>query len=226
MAKSSSRAAWFKMFLHNKSLIDAVSDEAAGRALKAALHYFDTGELVELDALSKAVFAALKPYIDEAFADFQATSEKNRQNVRKRWANQGLSNDTNGYHSLPNDTKNTEAEAEADADAEAETEGEWNKAAKPPHNRFFPPSVDEVREYCKERGNNVDPERFVDYYTANGWMVGKSKMKDWKSAVRTWEKNKFSNERSDTKNGISKGNSLENAEADYSGPEFCTGIYL
>ena len=56
--------------------------------------------------------------------------------------------------------------------------------------RFVPPTVEQVREYCLERGNIVDPQRFVDYYTANGWMVGKNKMKDWKAAVRTWEQNR------------------------------------
>lgn len=55
--------------------------------------------------------------------------------------------------------------------------------------RFIPPTVDEVREYCIVRSNCVDPQRFVDYYTSNGWMVGKNKMKDWKAAVRTWEQN-------------------------------------
>lgn len=57
----------------------------------------------------------------------------------------------------------------------------------PPRKRFVPPTVDEVRAYCQERGNMVDPQRFVDYYSSNGWMVGKNKMKDWKAAVRTWE---------------------------------------
>ena len=56
-----------------------------------------------------------------------------------------------------------------------------------PSKRFTPPTVDEVREYCEERGNSVNPQRFVDYYSSNGWMVGKNKMKDWKAAVRTWE---------------------------------------
>lgn len=56
-----------------------------------------------------------------------------------------------------------------------------------PTKRFVPPTVDDVREYCFERGNSIDPQRFVDYYTSNGWMVGKNKMKDWKAAVRTWE---------------------------------------
>ena len=48
-----------------------------------------------------------------------------------------------------------------------------------------------MRKYCQERGNNVDAQRFIDYYTANGWLVGKNKMKDWKACVRTWEKNSF-----------------------------------
>jgi hypothetical protein len=66
-------------------------------------------------------------------------------------------------------------------------------AAKPPRSRFTPPTIEEVKAYCKERGNSVDPERFVDYYTANGWVVGKNKMKDWEAAVRTWEKREAEN---------------------------------
>ena len=54
--------------------------------------------------------------------------------------------------------------------------------------RFTRPSVEEVAEYCRERGNSVDAEHFVDYYNANGWKVGKNPMKDWKAAVRNWEK--------------------------------------
>lgn len=57
--------------------------------------------------------------------------------------------------------------------------------------KFVKPSLDDVRAYCQERQNNVDAERFVDYYEANGWKVGKNPMKDWKAAVRTWEKNSY-----------------------------------
>lgn len=53
--------------------------------------------------------------------------------------------------------------------------------------RFIPPTVEEVRAYCEERQNNVDPQKFVDFYEAKGWLIGKSKMKNWKAAVRTWE---------------------------------------
>jgi len=57
--------------------------------------------------------------------------------------------------------------------------------------RFAPPSPDEVRNYCLERRNGIDPMVFIDHYTSNGWKVGKNPMKDWKAAVRTWEKNGY-----------------------------------
>ena len=56
------------------------------------------------------------------------------------------------------------------------------------NSRFAPPSFDEVMEYCLTRNNQVDPQTFIDFYESKGWMIGKNKMKDWKAAVRTWEK--------------------------------------
>ena len=66
--------------------------------------------------------------------------------------------------------------------------GDGATADKPPTRaRFSPPSIEDVRAYCVEQGYTaVDPQRFVDYYASNGWMVGKNKMKDWKAAVRGW----------------------------------------
>lgn len=54
--------------------------------------------------------------------------------------------------------------------------------------RFQKPSLEEIRSYCQERGNKVDPEQFFNFYESKGWVVGKSPMKDWRAAVRTWEK--------------------------------------
>ena len=56
---------------------------------------------------------------------------------------------------------------------------------------FTPPTIEEIAEYCQTRGNGISAERFFDHYSANGWKVGKSPMKDWKAAVRNWEKNEF-----------------------------------
>lgn len=54
--------------------------------------------------------------------------------------------------------------------------------------RFYPPTLDEVKQYCEERKNNIDPMAFIDFYSSKGWMIGKNRMKDWKAAVRTWER--------------------------------------
>lgn len=65
-------------------------------------------------------------------------------------------------------------------------------------NRFVKPTLEEVAAYCRERGNTIDPQTFIDHYTSNGWKVGSNPMKDWKAAVRTWEakrKNETSNPR-------------------------------
>lgn len=59
---------------------------------------------------------------------------------------------------------------------------------KPKTTRFAPPTLEQVKEYCLERQNNVDPEKFIDFYESKGWVVGKTKMKSWKASVRTWEK--------------------------------------
>lgn len=56
---------------------------------------------------------------------------------------------------------------------------------------FKKPTLEEVRDYCLERNNNIDPVSFIDFYESKGWLIGKSKMKDWKAAIRNWEhKNK------------------------------------
>jgi len=57
-------------------------------------------------------------------------------------------------------------------------------------NKFKEPSFDEVNDYCIERNNDIDVNKFINFYQSKGWMVGKNKMKDWKAAVRNWEKPK------------------------------------
>jgi len=58
------------------------------------------------------------------------------------------------------------------------------------NSKFKKPTLEEVTAYCKERGNNIDPQNFIDFYESKGWKIGKDSMKDWKACVRTWEKNK------------------------------------
>ena len=63
-----------------------------------------------------------------------------------------------------------------------------NGSIKKSASRFSPPTYAEVEEFCRVNGYKVDPNRFIDFYSSKGWMVGKNKMKDWKAAVRNWER--------------------------------------
>lgn len=200
MTSKQKRPSWFKMFLHQKALIDSVPDETAGRALKAVFQYFESGELMDLDPLSFAVFSAIRPYIDESYKDYQRSVDAGRNGSNKRWGKElddtppiapvsppiaPLSSPIGGP---------TEVEADAETDADTETVGEVHKASKlPKRTRFIPPTVNEVRSFCQENGYFIDPERFVDYYEANGWMAGRSRMKDWKAAVRNWNRRETPN---------------------------------
>lgn len=80
-----------------------------------------------------------------------------------------------------------EKEKEKEKDKEKETENGVGAAVKKSR-AFVPPSVTEVADYCSERNNAVDAESFVDFYTSKGWKVGNQPMKDWRAAVRTWER--------------------------------------
>ncbi len=79
---------------------------------------------------------------------------------------------------------------------EREEEKEYNtlsisactRVAPPKTPYFTPPTIEEIREYCVSRNNNVNPEQFYDFYESKGWIVGNTRMKDWKAAIRTWER--------------------------------------
>jgi hypothetical protein len=66
-----------------------------------------------------------------------------------------------------------------------------NKEIKITNKYFKKPKLDEVKDYCLERNNNIDYEAFINFYDSKGWMVGKNKMKDWKACIRTWEKRNY-----------------------------------
>lgn len=99
-----------------------------------------------------------------------------------------------GWRTLKGTLKgDTEGVTEGAPDNENDNEDTLNTnkelSAKKSRRTFSPPTVDQVSEYCRERSNQVDAQRFVDYYESNGWMVGKNRMRDWRACVRTWERN-------------------------------------
>lgn len=112
-----------------------------------------------------------------------------------RSANREMSDDADGSHAggldyVPFDGYKANVNVNGNGNVNEKGNGEGNENASQdgqPH-PFHPPSVEEVRAYCENKGYRISPERFMDYYTANGWRLGKSEMKDWKAVVRNWER--------------------------------------
>lgn len=167
-------------FVFYRSFRDAISemsDENKLATLLAICDYALYGVEPKLkDAMARAVFTVARPSID-ANKGRRANGKKGGRPPKKPM----VSDSENLWFSK---TESTETETEAEPDTGA------NGADKPPKRpRFVPPDVEEVRAYCLERRNGIDPAYFVDYYTARGWKYnGGQTMKDWKSAIRTWEK--------------------------------------
>ncbi len=109
-----------------------------------------------------------------------AKSEKMKKSANYRWNKEKQDADAMQRQCKGNNNQNQNQNHIKNKDIGTKTE-----------KRFVPPLVDEVTKYCIERGNKIDPQKFLDHYQSNGWKVGKAPMKDWKAAIRTWERNSF-----------------------------------
>lgn len=97
------------------------------------------------------------------------------------------------------DKSTPEIEIELEKEIKIEKEIDSSASTTTKRKRFEKPTLSEIKEYCIERNNNVDAQHFYDYYESNGWKVGKNSMKNWQAAVRTWEKNSYTNTTKQTK---------------------------
>jgi len=148
-----------------------------GRLFTAMLEYSIDGTEPVLGGNERYIWPAAKDMIDKDEQRYQEIiakrSEAGRTSVNKR------------QHMLTHvDTCQPTTTTTSTINTTYIREDVTNVTSK---RRFVPPTLDEVTAYCRERGNGVDPETFIDFYTSKGWMVGKNAMKDWKAAVRGWE---------------------------------------
>lgn len=163
---------YLKVFTDFVADMKELGEAERGRLFTAMLEYAETGEEPALRGNERFLWGTAKKNIDNQRDSYEKRCEINRQNITNRY--ESLRTVTNAY--------------ESKQDKDKEKDKEKNKKTI---KRFTPPTVEEVRSYCTERGNNVDPQTFVDFYEAKGWMVGSNHMKDWRACVRTWEKNRL-----------------------------------
>ena len=171
--------------------LEKLSDQEVGRLVRSLLEYGETGETEELAGRESIAFDFIADDINRAKAAYEERCAKNQRNIEKRYARQddtnvydGIRTNTNVYETYQTKDNPKDKTKDKTKDNSLPTNGVSDTRAK----RFTPPTLDDVSAYIRERGSNVDAQRFLDFYTAKGWMVGKNRMKDWKAAVRTWEK--------------------------------------
>ena len=187
-----------KQFTFYESFFTAISrirkkpDRAdAYDAIAAYALYGHEPDLDKLPDSAAIAFDLIRPTLDASKrkAESGKAGGKSKQTASKQQAS-GKQTGSTGEANLKRGETGTEKEGEKEKEEEIENECYSPPTPSPgePRKRFVPPTVEEVRAYCLERGNGIDPQSFVDHYEARGWRYnGNVPMKDWKAAVRTWE---------------------------------------
>lgn len=153
----------------------------------ALMDYALDGTEPAIGGVAGIVFTAIRPTIDNRTESVvQGTKGGRPKKGGFENSERGVFENSKGGFSETQKGGFEKPKTYAEAEEEAEVEEEKKKA------RFTPPTLSEVKAYCQERVRNghpaVNPEAFVDFYASKGWKVGNQSMKDWKAAVRTWEK--------------------------------------
>ena len=177
--------------------IKGLDYETKGRLFDCILEYGQFGTVPELSGALAVAWPFIKQRIDDDSERYREIQDKRA----KAGSRGGQAKASNAKQTVANITSATEVIAKdstekqnypntyTNADTNTFTKNCIVGAESRPtttRQRFKPPSADDVRVYATEKGLTIDPEAFVDYYTANGWKVGKNSMRDWKAAVRTW----------------------------------------
>lgn len=172
----------FILYHEQYDIFKELTDEEAGALIKAIYEYEIKKELPK-DKLIKLSFLSIKQRLDKNREAYYEKCQKNQQNGKLGGRPKNPLK-PNGFFQNP--TKPKKPDTDTDIDIELSKDNIKEKYIK---RKFVKPTLDEVKAYCAERNNKVNAKKFIDYYNANGWKVGRNAMKDWKACVRNWERN-------------------------------------
>ena len=172
---------------YNAEMLASVTGHQVG-TIKQALSMFKELGLIEILENGAIYMLDIQNFIGKGSteADRQRLYDRRISDERKQ---KKLTQSRNLEEILKKSTPEIEIELEKEIKIEKEIDSSASTTTK--RKRFEKPSISDIKQYCMERNNNIDARQFYDYYESNGWKVGKNSMKDWKAAVRTWEKNNY-----------------------------------
>lgn len=184
--------------------VELLNDQQAGQLFRAILNYAAGEDLPDLDGMTTMAFSFIRGRLDRDAAEYQKTVEARRRagqmggrprkshnqgdqeemaKAEDNFENQEKAKKANGFFEKQTEAKKPDNVLVPDNDIDKKKD---TIVSKEKTSRFLPPTLEEVKVYCQEKGYGIDAERFVDFYSSKGWYVGKNKMKDWKAAVRNW----------------------------------------
>ena len=175
---------------YNAEMLASVTGHQVG-TVKQALSMFKELGLIEILENGAIYMLDIQNFIGKGSteADRQRLYDRRISDERKQ---KKLTQSRNLEEILEKSTPEIEIELEKEIKIEKEIDSSA-KSTTTKRKRFEKPTLSEIKQYCTERNNNVNAEHFFDYYESNGWKVGKNSMKDWKAAVRTWERSEYRN---------------------------------
>lgn len=172
-----------KVYFDFDERTEELNDIEKGRLLLAMLRYAAEGQKPDLRGNERFCFPGFKKDIDRDIASYASKVENGIKGGRPA---KNKPSETENNLTKPNETENN-LNLKNKNEEEEQEEDKRTKSKVKALSRFTQPTQEEVSAYCRERGNKVDAQRFVDFYAAKGWKVGNQPMKDWQAAVRTWE---------------------------------------
>lgn len=187
-----------------RSFYEAIKElpaEEFRNAVVAIMEYGLNDSEIDTSGVAKAILIMAKPQIDKNNKRYEnglrgGIKPKRNQNETNPEPNPNQTvtkaepkQNQNGTKAEPKRTNPEPNDNVNDNDNDNVNDIKESEEKKP---RFYPPILEELKNYIADNKYNVDPERFIDYYTANGWTVGKNRMKDWKAAVRNWDRSQKS----------------------------------
>jgi len=159
--------------------VEQLTDEQAGDLFKHILRYVNDQQPQTENVITRIAFEPIKQSLKRDLQKYEDIRKRNQDNARKRW-------DATASDRIPNDTKNADS-------VSVSVSVSGSVTGKKEIKGFVKPTIEQLKEYMREQGMNDIAENWLNHYEANGWMVGKNKMKDWKASVRTWKLNNLKN---------------------------------
>lgn len=174
----------FILYCDQQGLFNKLPDEIAGKLIKHIFAYVNDENPIASDLLLEIAFEPIKLQLKRDLRKYDEYIDKQRVNGSKggRPTKPNETQKTQAFFDKPKKADNVNANANAN-----DNDNETNKKG------FVKPTIEQVKEYMREQGMNDIAENWLNHYEANGWMVGKNKMKDWKASVRTWKTNQKNN---------------------------------